>query len=159
MNKKHIVDELLKKIEFALDEAIKAEAQTTAMRLQEDMKAEHKYDMRRTEAAYLSDGQKKRIEELKLEKKLIEEIPVKNHREDEEIGIGALLEMECGKETRLYFLSTTSGGNLLTIDGKVILVITVFSPIGSAALGLKLGDSFEVETKAGSKEYLIKKIQ
>lgn len=155
MNKSLIIQQLLSNVQNDLSLATEALESAKKFKFESDMKQEHKYDTRGIEAGYLSDGQAKRVEELQLELKLVEEIPLKNFLPDEEIGIGALLEIEFNKQKRLYFLSTTSGGTMLNIEKQGVLVISVFSPIGSAVMGLKCGETFELETQSGVREYTI----
>lgn len=158
MKKFLIIEQLLTNVQNDLKLASEALESVKQFKYESDMKQEHKYDTRGIEAGYLSDGQAKRVEELQLELKLVEEIPHRVYQSDEEIGIGALLEIEFNKLKKYYFLSTTSGGTMLNIEGQGVLVISVFSPIGSAVMGLKCGDSFELETQSGVREYTIRSV-
>lgn len=155
IDKKLIIDELLKKVDDEISKSEGALETAESYKYEDDMKSEGKYDTRSIEAGYLAGAQKKRVEELKLEKQLLEENPVKHFTKDEEITIGALVEIEHNKQSRYYFLSTSAGGSLLKIGEDVILVISVFSPIGSSILNLKAGDSFEIEHAGQLKEYSI----
>jgi transcription elongation GreA/GreB family factor len=44
---------------------------------------------------------------------------------------------------------------MMQIDGNGILIISVFSPIGNAALGLGKNEFFEVETPKEIREYKV----
>jgi transcription elongation GreA/GreB family factor len=59
----------------------------------------------------------------------------------------------------VYFLIPTSGGTLLQIAGQSILVVSVFSPLGDAVLGLKTGDQFEIETPKETRSYEVTHFQ
>ena len=71
------------------------------------------------------------------------------------LQLGSLGLIRCNDQERLYFLSSTSGGSMLMIDNNPVLVISVFSPIGDAALGLSSGESFEVETPKETRQYSV----
>lgn len=134
------------------------QAYTTTQNLvkQGDLKSDGKYDTRATEANYLADGQRQRVQELKQELELLDEINIKEGRK--QVSIGSLVDIELNGQTRQYFIAPTAGGKMINIKGEVVLVISVFSPIGDAALSLEVGDEFEVELASGSREYLIKNI-
>jgi len=155
MNKKQILAKLVSVAKKDLELAIEAQESASSFKFESDMKQESKYDTRSIEAGYLSSAQTKRVEELKLELKLIEETPFYEYQDGDEIALGALLEIEVNKLKKNYFLASTAGGTMLEIDGKVVLVISLFSPIGNAVIGLKSGDVFELETKTGQREYKI----
>jgi transcription elongation GreA/GreB family factor len=146
---------LIEKVDLEL-KALEAAAQTTKDYVQDgDLKSDGKYDTRGIEAGYLAGAQMKRLEELKLEKQMLEEIPLGEFSAQDEIGIGALVEIELNGITRKYFLATTAGGTMLNIEGQGILVISVFSPIGDAIVDQKVGDEFELETPQGKRSYTI----
>lgn len=158
MDKKLIWNKLLDNVKRDLASATDAKESTSSFKFESDMKQESKYDTRSIEAGYLAEGQARRVEELKLELKLIEEIPLHPFKKEDEIAVGALLDIELNGRNKLYFLSTTAGGTVLDINGEIVLVISVFSPIGSSVMGLKVGDSFELETQAGTREYKIRSV-
>lgn len=154
INKKLIVEQLIENLnkELALVEA--AAKSTKELVTADDLKSEGKYDTRAIEASYLASAQNKRVEEIRLDIQMLEEIelpevPSKN------LQLGSLGLIKCNNQERYYFLSSTSGGSMLMIDGHAILVISVFSPIGNEALGLSAGESFEVETPKETRTYEI----
>lgn len=155
MDKSKILDELIKKTKSELI-LVKASYESTKSLVQKgDLKSDGKYDTRATEANYLADGQRQRISDLEQEVILLEEIPRHDFSEDEEIGIGSLVDIELNGNCRKYYLSPTAGGTMIPIDGETVMVISVFSPIGSEAIGNKVGDTFEVEIKENFREYTI----
>ena len=72
-----------------------------------------------------------------------------------EISIGALVELLHENQKRSYFLIPTAGGTILKMGEEAVLVVSVFSPIGDAMLGLKSGEEFEVETPRETRLYKI----
>jgi len=158
MDKKKILDQLISKANEDLTKARKTYAVTQTMVQQGDLKSDGKYDTRATEANYLADGQRQRINDLEHELILLEEIPTKKLSATDDVSIGALVEIEYNNQVRSYYISPTAGGTLLDVDGQAILVISVFSPIGREALNLKIDDSFEVEINNSQREYFIRNI-
>ena len=122
-----------------------------------DLKSEGKYDTRAIEASYLAGAQNKRVEEIKLDIQMLEDLS-EQIEVSSKLQLGSLALINCNKQERLYFISSTSGGSMLMIDDNPILVISVFSPIGDAALGLSAGESFEVETPKEIRQYDIIKV-
>ncbi len=125
----------------------------------QEFKAESKYDTRALEASYLASAEAKRVEEIKLEIQILEEIDLEASRKLGEISIGALVELLYKDQKRLYFLIPTAGGTLLKVKNEAVLVVSVFSPIGDALMGLKTGDEFEVETPKESRNYQVLSFQ
>lgn len=154
--KQKIKNKLLEKAKEQLTLAAQAAESAKNLSREGDLKSDGKYDTRGVEAGYLAGAQAKRVEEIKQDIALLESIELDH--DSKTVSIGSLIELEYNKNTRVYFLSSTSGGNLLNIDGQAILVISVFSPIGQAVVNLSLGDEFEVLTKEEARIYQIKKI-
>ncbi len=121
----------------------------------QEFKAESKYDTRALEASYLASAESKRVEELKLEIQILEEVDPSASKKLGEISIGALVELLYNKQSRKYFLIPTAGGTILSQNGEAVVVVSVFSPIGDALLGLKKGEEFEVETPKENRHYKV----
>lgn len=120
-----------------------------------EFKAESKYDTRGLEASYLASAEAKRVEELKLEIQILEEVDIDQSKKLGEISIGALVELEHSNQKRKYFLIPTAGGTVVNVSGEAVLVVSVFSPIGDALMGLKAGDDFDVETPKETRNYQV----
>jgi transcription elongation GreA/GreB family factor len=155
MNKQHILEQLINKVEEEKATIKKALEMSLSHVKDPDMKQESKYDTRSIEAGYLADGQRARLHELELELKLLNEIPNRKFSSQNEIAVGALVDIEFNKKIKTYFLSTTGGGTILDIQGQHLLVISVFSPIGAEILGLKSKDTFELQTPSEKRQYKI----
>lgn len=155
MSKKSLIDSLLAGARADLAAAESAAQAASSGAQSESMKSDGKYDTRGIEAGYLASAQLKRVEELKLEIQMLEELPIKNYQADDVVGVGALVDLDINGTVRSYFIATTAGGTILKLDDKAVLVISVFSPIGDAVMGLSVGDVFELETSGGLREYRI----
>lgn len=153
--KQQIIHQLVSKLEQELKAAEAASESMGSFRHEQDMKQEGKYDTRAIEAGYLAGAQLKRVEEIKQEIEMINELNIREYNQEDEVAAGAIVELELNDKSQQYFLTTTSGGSILMIQGKPIMVISVFSPIGDAVLGLKVGDGFELETPKETREYTI----
>jgi len=156
IDKSKIINQLKSKIEQELAKAKEAFETTHGHATANELKAEGKYDTRGVEAGYLAGAQKVRVEELEQELELIEKIEFENPNKI--VSVGSLVDIELNENTRTYFISSTSGGTILKINDTPILVISTFSPIGSAAIGLNEGDVFDVEINNDTREYLIHQI-
>jgi hypothetical protein len=152
INKKKIVEQLIEKLNSELIEVESAAKSTRDLATADDLKSEGKYDTRAIEASYLASAQNKRVEEIKLDIQMLEDLSVQIESSTK-LQLGSLGLIRCNQQERYYFLSSTSGGSMLMIDNQPILVISVFSPIGDAALGLGAGESFEVETPKEIRSY------
>ena len=153
--KEKILQELLQRVRAELAVASDAGATTKSYAQDGDVKSDGKYDTRGIEAGYLAGAQMKRVEELRLDLQMLEELPVKPLNETDEVELGALVDLGLNGECRRYFLATTAGGTLLNVEGQAILVITPFSPIGDAVLGARVGEEFELETPQGTRCYTV----
>jgi len=153
--KKQILDELISRARIELA-GLEASAKSNRdFATDPEFKAESKYDTRGLEASYLASAEAKRVEELKLEIQILEEVDVDQSKKLGEISIGALVELEHGNQKRKYFLIPTAGGTIVKVEDEAVLVVSVFSPIGDALMGLKSGDDFDVETPKETRNYQI----
>lgn len=153
--KRQILDELLSRARVELA-GLEASAKSNhAFATDQEFKAESKYDTRALEASYLASAEAKRVEELKLEIQILEEVDLDQSKKLGEISIGALVELSHQDQKRKYFLIPTAGGTVIKVGDEAVMVVSVFSPIGDALLGLKKNDEFEVETPRETRHYTV----
>ena len=112
-----------------------------------ETKSEGKYDTRATEASYLARGQAERIIALR---KLLSwydfsdrSVPV----EPLVVKLGALVVVQA--QTRESLFLAPVGGGCVDVNGSIIRVISLSSPLGQALLELEEGDGAEVDTPRG----------
>ena len=153
MDKNLIITQLKENVQNEINKVKQAYETTKNLVQNGDLKSDGKYDTRATEANYLADGQRIRLTELEQELELLGEVNLKNTYTT--VSIGSLIEVELNSQVRKYFVSPTAGGTMVDVAGEVVLVISVFSPIGDGALGLNSGDEFEIEIKETSRMYKI----
>ncbi len=156
--KEQILHQLIQNLESELNQAIEASESTSAYTKADDMKQEGKYDTRAIEAGYLAGAQKRRVEEIKQEIGMLKALEVKKFRVDDEVSVGALVELELNTKVQKFFITPASGGSIINVQSNPVMIISTFSPIGDACLGLKVGDTFELETPKEIREYFIKSI-
>ena len=135
-----IIDRLQADLAIARD-ALKAshEAATHA-----ESKAENKYDTRGLEAAYLADGQRRRVHEIETALVAYRNLSLRPQA-DEPIRVGALVALDQEGVDRLIFLGPDGAGLRMMDEGREVLVITPRSPLGQALLGREAGDKVELQ--------------
>lgn len=153
MNKEKILQALREKAQDERDKAKSAYELVHGHATESELKAEGKYDTRATEAGYLAGAQKRRLEELEQELALVNEIDLSV--DGAVVSVGSVVLLETMKQRRWYFISSTAGGTMLNIDGEIVLVVTAFSPIGSAVIGLEINEEFEIEAQNGPRLFKV----
>lgn len=121
-----------------------------------ELKSEGKYDTRATEAKYLADAMAQKLDDLQLDLQMAEQIPV--IKDQQEVAIGSLVELEYNGTKGWYYMSPVAGGKMFSIQNKTILVISAFSPLGSELMGSQTHDEVIVEAPKGEKTYLVLQI-
>ena len=140
MNKRAIIKKITAKLAGELEVYFRAAQFARAEATHEQNKAEHKYDTRGLEASYLARGQSRQAAELEAAIVEFEKLNTRPFAAGEAIGMGALVELEHGGETSVYFLGPRAGGTEVLHDRREILVITPQSPLGGQLVGKKQGD-------------------
>ena len=155
MKKSVILSKLINQLNEELDKAKTAYETAKNLTQEPDFKAESKWDTRSIEAGYLAGAQKKRVDELEMDVKMIEELAGEKLNKAASVGIGSLVDIEFNDQTRKYFIAPTAGGTMIEDNGEVVLVISVFSPIGDGVVNLSENDTFEIEMKGANREYTV----
>jgi len=78
----------------------------------DETKSEGKYDTRATEAAYLAEGQRARLEGLRETRHYFGSLILKAFVATEEVGAGALVEIEDAVGNLTFYLLLKKGGGL-----------------------------------------------
>lgn len=154
-DKQQAFNYLKQKVQTELDGLKEAYQSTKDYTTDEEAKAESKWDTQSIEAGYLAGAQKVRVDELEQELKLLEEAQIREFSLEETVEIGSIVALETNNKIMYYFLLATAGGEMINLDGKVLLTTTVFSPLGQELIGLNVGDDFEVETPKENRVYKI----
>jgi transcription elongation GreA/GreB family factor len=148
---------LVRALEEALAKAASAAAATREGATHEESRAEGDKDMRSTEQSYLARGQAMRTEELAEQLQRLALAELRAYGEDDAIGPGALVRVSIDDEERVFFVIPQGGGTELDVGGKVT-VVAPSSPVGSALLGKRAGDDFELMVRGAVREWTVEEI-
>jgi transcription elongation GreA/GreB family factor len=118
-----------------------------------ESQAEDSHDTRGIEASYLAGAQAKRAADIQKQIQLIQLLPTKTYTAQEPISLGACVELVQDGRKALYFLIPQGGGIQLPWGSQKLNLISSSSPLGEELLGRKQGDTIEVESQNGVREY------
>lgn len=142
MDKAKFFDQLISALREEALHAIRASKDAADYATNEEARAESQWDTQGLEASYLAAGQADQarqwaeaIKELQSEHKILLEPKT-------EISLGALFTFDLEGSEETFFFSAVAGGHVVSMDGKVITVITAQSPLALRLRSLKAGDSF-----------------
>ena len=144
MNKTSIIAAIIKMLEKRFETAAIAAQQAYDAATDKESVAENKYDTFGLEASYLAHGQSQRVIECENDLKHFLSITYKEFYEDDEIAIGALVQ-----------LVDETGGQAFNFDEKNGLLITPSSPLGKSLMGAMLEDEVKVKIGGDVKIYEI----
>src|SRR5690606_38407474 len=105
--KAQILNQLVSKVKSEIEVLEKASEATRSLATDSEFKAESKYDTRALEASYLASAEAKRVEELRLELQLLEDVDLDLTQRLNEVTIGSLVELDFKNQKRDYFLIPT----------------------------------------------------
>lgn len=141
MKKTTLNEALLAQLEIDLRRLQAANKDASDGATNSETRAETKWDTCGLEASYLARGhalQFKALAAAVCEIRAFTGLSFKNVP----IDVGALVEVEQGGETMLFYLMPCGGGLELIVDGREVTVITPESPVGTALLGKQSGDTY-----------------
>lgn len=142
----------------ALETMADAARQTREGAVHEENRAEGDKDMRSTEQSYLARGQAMRAEALAEELTRLRATPPRTFGEDEPISPGALVLLTTDETERVFYVISQGGGTELQVEGVRVTVVTPASPIGSALLGRREGDDFELVIRGERREHVVEAV-
>ncbi|WP_126454760.1 GreA/GreB family elongation factor [Sulfuriflexus mobilis] len=156
MTKVLLLKQILKALEAVHQGAVAAALQASDTATHEENVAENKYDTLGLEAAYLAQGQAKRVAECEEDVAAFKRLVATDFTETTPIAVGAVvtLEDDHGSEQRL-FLGPAAGGLKVRFNDKDIIVITRSAPLGVALFGRFEGDEVDIDTGGEKKRYAI----
>lgn len=117
-----------------------------------ESKAENKYDTRGLEAAYLADGQRRRLHEIEVALAAWRALAVTAPAEGV-IRVGALVELADAQGERLVYLGPDAAGLKVAHAGRDVLVISPRSPLGQALLGRTAGEAVAIQVNGQAQDY------
>jgi transcription elongation GreA/GreB family factor len=155
LGKKALKDELLARLRADLEtlEATYRAAREGA--IHEEAKPENDKDTRALEQSYLARGQAARIEDLRSGLAAVAALPTRDFA-GAPVALGALATLEEDGDVSTVFFSPSGGGTRLA--SGTVQVVTPASPLGSAMLGRREGEEFELLVAGRTRTMLVVKV-
>ena len=155
MNKRAVIEAIVAKLGEELAVYLKAAQASREEATHESSKAENKYDTRGLEASYLARGQSRQIAELEAAVVEFHKLGAREFAAGEPIDVGALVELEQGRERTFYFIGPRAGGTEVEYAKQEILVITPQSPLGAQLTGKQQGDLLKLTLPGAQNKYKV----
>ena len=95
-------------------------------------------------------------EEILQEKDLFRDLDIQSISSTVELG--SLVRLSCNDMSANYFVSASGNGNILKVNGSIVVILSVFSPLGASVLARSKGESFEVDIRGHTKVYKVENI-
>lgn len=153
-SKTSILSGLIAKFEHELNNLIQSAKSAHLAATHEESKAEDKHDTFAIEASYLAAGQAVRVEEL--EKTLLE---FKGYLEGTSLStrasLGSVMQFKNEGKIQTVFLALLGGGTRIDIEGVMVQVVSVRSPLGESLIDTQSGESVDVEIRGTEKTYQV----
>lgn len=153
MNKSKLIEAVVAKLVDELKVYLSAAAASRAEATHESSKAENKYDTRGLEASYLARGQSRQLVELETAITEFRMMVARQFKPGQPVDVGALVELEQGKERMFYFIGPRAGGTEVEFENHEVLVITPHSPLGSQLMGKQQGDALKLKLPGAQNNY------
>jgi transcription elongation GreA/GreB family factor len=132
--KQTILNAVFQALENELERQARANVQSNACAAFSAAGAEKQRDTTGIEAAFLAKGYANHVQQLQRQLDELKALPIEDFT-DQEIDIGAVVEVELDGDADLYMLLNCGGGTEVEVDGRTITVITPKSPLGSKLMG------------------------
>ena len=155
MNKSKLIEAVIAKLVAELKVFLNAAAASRAEATHESSKAENKYDTRGLEASYLARGQSRQLVELETAITEFRNLRARAFKPADKIDVGALVELEQGRERMFYFIGPRAGGTEVEFEEQEVLVITPQSPLGSQLMGRQQGDALKLKLPGAQNQYRV----
>jgi hypothetical protein len=140
IDKQHLLRAFLARLERDLDVITRAALLARDEAIDEESRAESKWDTRGQEAAYLAEGQAKMAAELTEAINLFRELDVSPTLPPDPIRAGSVFVVKQPNGEMNALVAPRAGGTEVTLNGKTFTVVTPTSPIGREVLGKRAGD-------------------
>jgi hypothetical protein len=149
MNKSEVFDALLASLREELAKSIAASRDAAEYATNEEARAESKYDTQGLEASYLAAGQADHARQVA---QAIELLSASRHRlllPQDEVTLGSLVRCDLDGLEEMFFVAPAGGGEVVTVEGGEVTVVTLHSPVLLRMLGKRVGEGFSVGNGGG----------
>lgn len=156
MNKADLVQRIIAQLDHDL--AIQFNAAKTAHEASthEENIPDNKYETLALEASYVAQGQANRAQDLRGALEVYRQLALQPFDGDAPVRLTALVTLASGDgSTRTVFIGPLEGGMKIVDHREEIVVITPGSPLGRDLIGKGAGDSVEIGSGAGRKQFEI----
>lgn len=96
-----------------------------------------------------------RAEELRQQLVMYRFLPAREYSSDDVICPGGLVELQHHETRAFYFIVPTGGGLITRVEGFPIQVVTPHSPLGTALLGRKVGETIKIAISGKDRTYTV----
>ncbi len=155
MNKAALRDRIIAQLHADLANQTTAALLARDEAINEESRAESKYDTHSQEAAYLAEGQARIAAEIQASIAFYQTFTPAPFSLQDPIALGALVELTAKNQPAWFFIGPSAGGTEVLIDGQTVLVITPASPVGRQLLGRRVGDSILSPSRGGTAKQTI----
>ena len=163
MNKKRLLKQVVSALEQLYDNAVSAANRAYQSATDKENVAENKYDTLGLEAAYLAEGQSRRVAECEAALRSFQRLLASSEDETlpaDEIGVGTLVVLrDHGEGVKYLLIGQLAGG--LKVDlrdqsgSNEVMVITPSSPLGRALMGLGVDDQVDISSAGEKRCYIV----
>src|SRR5688572_26897458 len=143
-NKQALVRKIVAALTEELERFAKAARASHAEATDPQSKAEHKYDTRGLEAAYLAGGQARKVSEVEESIGIFQKLKLPDFGPETPIDYGALVQVEMRGGASWYFVAPRAGGLEVLHEKEEVTVITPQSPLGEQLMEKKEGEKFSL---------------
>ena len=155
MNKTDLIKQLKQQISQLLSEAEQAAHQAHLAAIDDQSVAETQYDTLAIEAAYLAEGQSKRIDLYKNELKQLRQLSlVELASQRVTLRAIVIVEREDGLQQSFWVLPV-AGGQVVKYQEHLVTVLTEQAPLAQAMIGLCVDDEFEFTIHGKTHQFYI----
>ncbi len=153
IDKAVVLARLREQLQRELTTALGSQQRTQTAATHEESRPENDKDTRALESSYLARGQAGRVVELAAAVASLAALSLRPFAKDTPIALSALIELDDGQRRNFYFMAPAGGGQSVLVADRALLVLTPNAPLGRALIGRRIGDSVEVRTPQGLREY------
>lgn len=144
-NKTQLLEKIIETLEALYQDAFNAAMRAYDTATDNENEAENKYDTLGLEAAYLAQGQSKRVIECEADLNTFKKFIKIESKANKNIQLGSLIFLiDNNDQPLIVFLGPAAGGVKININKEIITIITPSSPLGSALIGRFIDEEFEL---------------
>ena len=149
MKKEQLITLIVEKLQRELANSEEAANNAHLAAIDDQSVAETQYDTLAIEAAYLAEGQTRRVQEIKIAIAAYQQIKLLDFNAHTPIALSAMVQLSQDEDKdHWFFIGPASGGFKASIGQQQFTVITPQSPIGGELLGKYLDDDILLQLGA-----------